>query len=330
MKILFLVDGSLKIGMGHIYRSLNLANELQKKNEIVFLTREKLSSKIFKKYYKTFFIDKNNITKEKNIIKLFFPDLVIIDKLKERKITISNIQSICKNILFIDYRKKNISKNFHGITMLYPTSAFSSEKNSKMKYAIINKEFSKNRISKIKPIVKRIIILQGGSDTYCFTPKIIDSLNTIPQKFDVTVIVGKSFKCWEKLQKSIQNSEQNIRLLKNVPTLAPIVKNHDIAITAGGMTLLELACVGIPSLIVCGEKFEIETANLMQKNNFGINLGFGKNLKKRKISNNLQFLAENYALRKKMRISGQNLIDAKGVIRVKDFIYKNFCNNSKF
>ena len=134
MKILFLVDGSLKIGMGHIYRSLNLANELQKKNEIVFLTREKLSSKIFKKYYKTFFIDKNNITKEKNIIKLFFPDLVIIDKLKERKITISNIQSICKNILFIDYRKKNISKNFHGITMLYPTSAFSSEKNSKMKY----------------------------------------------------------------------------------------------------------------------------------------------------------------------------------------------------
>jgi len=67
MKILFLVDGSLKIGMGHIYRSLNLANEIKEKNEIVFITREKLSFKNFKKYYKTFFVEKNNILKEINL-----------------------------------------------------------------------------------------------------------------------------------------------------------------------------------------------------------------------------------------------------------------------
>lgn len=82
MKILFLADGSLKIGMGHIYRSLTLANELKKENEIAFLTREKLSSQIFKKKYKTFFVSINNFIKEKNIIKNFEPDLVIIDKLK--------------------------------------------------------------------------------------------------------------------------------------------------------------------------------------------------------------------------------------------------------
>ena len=329
MKILFLADGSLKIGMGHIYRSLTLANELKKENEIAFLTREKLSSQIFKKKYKTFFVSRNNFIKEKNIIKNFEPDLVIIDKLKERNITISNIQSITKNIIFIDYTKKNLKRNMHGLTMLYPITGFSSEK-STLKYAIINKNFSKNKIQTIKPVVKNIIILQGGSDTYCFTPKILDSLNNIEQKFCVTVVVGKSFKCWNRLNNSIKNSDHKIRLLSDVPSLAPIMKNHDIAITAGGMTLLELACVGVPSLVVCGEKFETETARLLQKNNFGINLGFGKNLSKRKISNTLQFLAQNYALRKKMRISGQNLIDAKGVTRVKDFIYKNFCNDSKF
>ena len=331
LKILFLTDGSLKIGMGHIYRSLNLANELQKNNKIIFVTREKLSAKIFKKKYKTFFVNKNDITKEKNIISKFDPDLIIIDKLKERNSTISNIRSICNNLLFIDYTKKNIENTFYGITMLYPITGFSSEKYLTLKYSILNKKFSENRVSKIKPIVKKIIILQGGSDTYCFTPKIIDSFNSIPEKFDIAVVVGKSFKCWEKLEKSIKNSKQKISLLNDVPSLAPILKNYDLAITAGGMTLLELACVGVPSLVVCGEKFEIETANLLQKNNFGINLGFGKNLSKKKISRNIEFLKNNYTLRKKMNTHGQKLIDGKGVIRVKEFIYShNFHKNSKF
>ena len=63
--------------------------------------------------------------------------------------------------------------------------------------------------------------------------------------------------------------------------------NIDLALTAGGITLLELACVGVPCLIICGKKFEIETANLLEKNNFGINLGFGKNLSLTKIAKNI-------------------------------------------
>ena len=50
MLILFLADGSSKIGMGHVYRSINLANELKNDYEIIFITREKVSFKFFKKY----------------------------------------------------------------------------------------------------------------------------------------------------------------------------------------------------------------------------------------------------------------------------------------
>ena len=84
LKILFLADGSQKIGMGHIYRSLNLANELKNKNKILFLTREKLSYKIFNKKYKTFFVKKEDRSKENFLIRKINPDLIIVDKLKER------------------------------------------------------------------------------------------------------------------------------------------------------------------------------------------------------------------------------------------------------
>jgi len=331
LKILFLVDGSLLIGMGHIYRSLNLANEIKNENEIIFLTREKLSFRIFKKYYKTFFVEKQNIPKEKNVIKNINPELVIIDKLTERKITIENIQKICKNILLIDYTKKNIKKKYHGVTMLYPYTGFSSQKYNNLKYTIIDKNFSKNRLSKIKKNVKKIIVLQGGSDTYCFTPKIIDSFNLIKKDFEITIVIGASFNCWKKLQKAINNSKKKIHVLHNVKNLNRLLKKYDLAITAGGMTLLELACVGVPSLIICGEKFEIETAKLLEKNNFGKNLGFGKNLSTKQISYHINYLANDYKKRKEMKKYGQKLLDGKGIIRMKKLIQSLEPNNvSKF
>ena len=306
--------------MGHIYRSLNLADELKSKNKILFLTREKISYQIFKKNYKTYFVKKSDINGEKLLIKNLNPNLIIIDKLKERNSTISNVSKICKNIILIDYTKKNIDRKFYGITMLYPHTGFSTQKNISLKYAMINKNFSKNRISKINPTVKKIIILQGGSDTHCFTPKIIDSFNKVDSNFEITVVLGRSFSCSKKLNKSITNSKHKIKILKDVPTLSPILKKFDLALTAGGMTLLELACVGVPCLIICGEKFEIETANLLEKNNFGINLGFGKNLSLTKIAKNIESISVNLTQRKKMRISGQMIIDGEGITRVKDLI----------
>ena len=322
MKILFLVDGSLKIGMGHIYRSLNLANEIKEKNEIVFITREKLSFKNFKKYYKTFFVEKNNILKEKNIIEKINPDLIIIDKLKERNITINNIKKICENILLIDYTKKNIRNKFHGVTILYPETGFSSQNENNFKYTIINKEFSKNTTTKTEKIAKKIIVLQGGSDTYCFTPKIIDSFNLIKKDLEISVIIGESFNCWKKLEQSISNSNKKIKILHNVKNLSKILKKYDLAITAGGMTSLELACVGIPSIIICGEKFEIETAKLLEKNKCGINLGFGKNISSKQISEYVNNLILNFEQRKQMKKQGQKLIDGNGVIRMEKMIKK--------
>lgn len=320
MKILFLADGSIKIGMGHIYRSLNLADEISDKNEIVFLTREKLSFKNFKKYYKTYFVEKKDIKKETIIVKKIDPDLIIIDKLKERNITIKNISKICKNILLIDYTKKNIKNKLHGVTMLYPKTGYSSQKKNDFKFVIINRKFSNNTIPKIRKKVKKIIILQGGSDTYCFTPKIIDSMNYIKNKIEITVIVGQSFHCWKKLNYSVSKSNKKTHVLHNVKNMSSLLKKHDLAITAAGMTSVELACVGIPSLMICGEKFEIETAKLLEKNKFGKNLGFGKNLSRKEISYHVDTLINDFNKRKEMKKYGQKLIDGKGVTRLSKFI----------
>ena len=87
-----------------------------------------------------------------------------------------------------------------------------------------------------------------------------------------------------------------------------------------GMTLLELACVGIPSLIICGERFEIETAKLLEKYGFGKNLGFGKNVSTKKLNSEISAIINDFNTRKSMKLCGQKLIDGNGVFRAKKLV----------
>ena len=100
--------------------------------------------------------------------------------------------------------------------------------------------------------------------------------------------------------------------------------NHDIAVTAAGNTILELACIGIPSVIVCGERFENETAEILAKKHFGINLGFGGDVSEEKISNTVKRLMLNFDLRAKMSSTGKNLVDGKGAMRIVTLL-EGFC-----
>lgn len=315
MKILILADGNLQIGMGHVYRTLNLAKRLHSDHNVIFLTKQSASYKFFKKKYKTFFVKKKTNTRK--ILEIIHPDLIIIDKLTEDEKILDDVSAFHKNILSIDYIGKNRKKINYGITMLYPQTGFSSNKKySGLQYALINKNFVKNKIKKLKKQVNSILITQGGSDTHCFTPKIIHSLNLIKQELKITVIAGPAFSCWNELNYAINNSIHKIHVLHNVKNMSRIFKKQDIAITAGGMTLLELACVGTPSIIVCGEKFEVETAKLLERHGFGINLGFGNKVTQKTIAKSVDNLIKNHNIRNRMKLRGQKIIDGNGIDRI--------------
>lgn len=320
MKIIFVVDGNNKIGMGHVFRSLNLAKKLSNNgHNVIFLTSEQISHKIISKT-NTCIISKN-FTNTRQYFEKFSPDLIILDKLKEYKNNLLFLKLLCP-ILAIDYRGKFQQLIKMGINILYPKSGFNKTPFSNFNYAILNKQFLKHKPKKIKKDVKSIIVLQGGADTHCYTPKIIDSLNTVDYKFKIHVVIGHSFNCWSKLNKSISKSRKSVTLHQNIDKMASLMKKSDIAITAGGNTLLELAFLGIPSIIICAEKFEVETARLMQKSGFGKNLGFGGDISNNQISSNLIKMINNFESRKKMNIFGPRIVDGYGASRIIDIIEK--------
>jgi spore coat polysaccharide biosynthesis predicted glycosyltransferase SpsG len=308
--------------MGHVFRSSNIARVLQRKfkHEILFLTRDPIAKIILEKEFDCQLIQKKSIKKIKNVLQQFQPDLIVIDKLFEDPQTLRMLHQYSK-ILAIDYTGANKKMIEYGVNMLYPESGISNNRSfSGLKYSILNETFASTRPIHVRKKIDSVLVLQGGSDTECFTPKIISALNNINADFKVTVIIGPSFDCWSELDKVLRNNHKPIKILRNVKNMSSVMTKHDLAITGGGMTLLELTHLGIPSMVVCGAEFENETASLIQKKGCCINLGYGASVSEIKITKTAQKLLDDYHKRKSMNRIGKRLIDGKGADRVSQII----------
>ena len=321
-KILIYVNGNKEIGMGHVYRSKNLAEGFKKKKyQIEFLTQTPKIEKIIGKDFK---INKfSNFNYLKKYIDEIDSKIIIIDQLKIKTQLLSLFIKKFNLVVGIDYTGKNKMKLPKCINSLYQISGKQGENTvSNFKFAILNKNFLNKKPIKIKKNPRSILVLQGGSDTHCFIPKILNAINSIPKDIEITTILGPAFSCGKTLSNMEKKLSKKVKILKNIKNMAKEMKNHDIAITGGGLSLLELSRLGIPSIVICSEKFEVETAKMMENEGFGRNLGYYRNITNEKILKNINKLIENYKDRKKMNQKGVKIIDGKGIERVIEQIMK--------
>ena len=173
----------------------------------------------------------------------------------------------------------------------------------------------------IKKHISNILVTQGGSDTYGFTPKIVKSLYPITRNIKLNIILGPNFRNENQLIEALRTSQQSFQLIKGTKDLSQYILDADIAITAGGNTLFECACLGTPAIVVCGERFEIGTSKRLEQLGFGIHLGFGDDVEKEKIYCAVSSVINNYELRLKMSRIGKKIIDGLGIERIRKKIH---------
>jgi len=111
--------------------------------------------------------------------------------------------------------------------------------------------------------------------------------------------------------------------VRNIKNMIPFMISADIAICNAGMTLFELACLGTPTIIICGEMFEEETSAYMENYGFGINLGFGKGLKEHTIFQSVQNFIIDHKCREIMSKRGKEIIDGAGSDRIIEILIQS-------
>lgn len=354
MKIAIRADGGSVIGMGHIMRTLVLAKELSKENDVFYVcivekmhnseihVKERCSEvssleqleklkidnskyiqgikKILYEGFKVILLDENRLI---NGFQEFEADLLITDSYAVNEEYFEETKKIFKRTAYIDDTNKYyfnvdflINQNPDAEDFKYKVSS-----NTKLllgtDHILLRNEF-KNIINKhIKEKVWDIMVTVGGADPYRLTEKILNCTNSLNYKFHV--VIGPSFVDTAFVENFNSN---NVKFYYNA-NMHEIMKKCDMAISTCGSTLYELAACGVPTLGIIIADNQQGIGTKLDKKNVIKCLGWYDKISKGDLIYNINKLANDYILRKSFSEKASKLVDGKGAERIAKVLGEN-------
>lgn len=329
MNILIYTHGNHDVGMGHVYRMLNLAGSLQKKNHAVtFLIPSDKEAVVKVQQYGypliqfpvSFF--ENEKEYEKKICNEY--SCIIVDALAVSEKIIRLLKNKSRFLLSFDNLGEGRYHTDLLINILYkkesPLQKPQKELNN-FEYLLLNPNYSKynTKPKKIPRYIKKILISQGGADTHGIIPQLLYGLDDSTQ-YIFYIVLGPAFQHHSALHDVLRGKKLNYVILEDTTEPWDVFCQMDLAITGGGMTLFELLCLGVPCITLTGERKELETIDAITSMGLVCNFGFYNPKRKNQINEYIQKIANNHEYRKSLSEQSRKIIDGRGCERVVQII----------
>ena len=318
-----------ELGLGHVYRCLNLASEM-KPNKIHFLLEDFGGAKEIVKqqgFHNIQILKKRIQLKEdlkitKNYLKKKKIDLVIVDRyhvkikyLKELKKYVRLV--VISDLHNIEYPADLVVNGFIGFKNETKRNSYGSKCLLGPRYQIIDKRFSE-KYSNIKPTYD-LLVTVGGYDEKNIIDMFLKCFQPYITKIKTKIIVGpvgKKSKLTQTLEKKYPS---RLKILKSTKNMKKEIVFSKFGICSGGITSYEFAAMKKPFAIICAIKHQLITATEWEKKGCALNFGMATGTAKNRISKFLQKIVEGNS---PYRIKKRNLVDGKGVSRVSHEILK--------
>jgi UDP-2,4-diacetamido-2,4,6-trideoxy-beta-L-altropyranose hydrolase len=162
-------------------------------------------------------------------------------------------------------------------------------------YALLQPQYAelRPRTPPRQGAIKNILIYFGGSDQHDLTGMATHAcLQLNRPDIQLNVVMGNSYPHPEKLQQ-LAYTHSNIRLHQNLPSLAPLMLQADLAIGAGGSTSWERCCLGLPAIIVTLAENQIPIAQELHQQKLARWLGNAESVSTPKIQKALGEILNN-------------------------------------
>ena len=310
----FRVDTDRHSGGGHTYRTICLAKEIKKNEKIIFFVNSKTDKFALKVKDDGFQVDEFNNFNKYSIYGC------VIDGYNFKKNEIKSIRSKVKKLVQI-YDYGQVYDNSDLIISSNDNlqlNEYNQKKRIGLKFTIINPKFYEKE-KKINKNVKNVIISFGLIDSKNYTAKVLEIIQK--SKFDlkfenIYVAINSKSKFIPELKKIIKKIKCNVTMKEFGDDLVKVVKSCDLAIGAGGISMCERLCSGIPSIVILSSNNQVEITEKLQKKKAIIKLNFLKIFDKKKFQNSLTEILIDFQKRKNFSKIGRKIFDGNGVIRV--------------
>jgi UDP-2,4-diacetamido-2,4,6-trideoxy-beta-L-altropyranose hydrolase len=287
MKVVFRTDGSTLMGQGHIMRCLTLANALRERAmEIHFVCRTHTGHFCDLIAQRGFVVHRLPLADERvdhlpghtgwlgaswetdaeetrqviqdlgGIVDFLVVDHYAVDHRWEKA-----LRPLATKILVID----DLADRVHDCDLLLDQNFFSdrfTRYDHKVPpecvsllgphYALLQPVYAKlhSQVELWDGPVRRIFVFFGGADTKNLTALSVAAFQELGRRdIYLDVVMTEKSSRYQGIKKAIEGWG-NIRLHGPLPTLGPLMATADLAIGAGGATVWERLCLGLPSVVI--------------------------------------------------------------------------------
>jgi UDP-2,4-diacetamido-2,4,6-trideoxy-beta-L-altropyranose hydrolase len=230
------------------------------------------------------------------------------------------------NVLFIDDMGKAgpycadivLNQNLHANAGMYSRREAYTQLLLGAPYILLRRNFTaRPRINRTARNVQRLLVSMGGSDPGNLTAQILQALHMLDlPNWEGVAIIGKDNQFRQSLNDTILKNRLPIKLSENPPDMAEVMEWSDLAISAGGTTIWELAFMGVPTLAITRAEQERMLISAAAAREIAIDMGMFQSIDSLEIKKEVESLAQDTDRRLRMSKAGPALIDGKGVSRV--------------
>ena len=336
-RVLFRVDGGGQMGMGHVYRSLAVADALRSISnaDICFLMGAEPStglSHISKAGYSVRVLPgdvSSEISTIVEAIRDYSPNIIVNDLPFVEKDYLSALASIGASTI-------NLVDSFADIE---PPSDIASVIISAMQdeqldlddyyagpaFAILRESFQGRAATFLPGDAQRrqIVLSFGGSDPQGLTLKSLQALDLLlaeRPRLDVIVVLGPAFSFRKELDALVGTLGYKPNIFESVEHMAEILSGADLVLCSGGMTVFEIAALGRPGVVLCQNIREERRMAAFVQHGTILHLGLGTEVKEGAICEATRCLLEDEKRLREMSEAGIRLVDGRGAARVASVI----------
>ena len=208
VRIAFRTEGNHQQGMGDLWGSIALADECKKhSDEILFVISggDEAIAVIKERGYQFQTVESTRM--EQEVFRSFCPDVILVNKLNNDAAYIKSLKERADLVVTIDDSGEGAKLADLRVNPLYHVPDAVTDPS----YIALRSEYQgiHGQTKAIRSEVRELLVTQGGSDTYGFTPRIVRSLEGMTIRPHCTVVAGPAFRHESELRAAMEASTLN-------------------------------------------------------------------------------------------------------------------------
>jgi spore coat polysaccharide biosynthesis predicted glycosyltransferase SpsG/CMP-N-acetylneuraminic acid synthetase len=332
-RILFRADGSASIGMGHVYRSLAIADALRQSSraDVAFLMSAEHGDGIrtvARAGYPVRVVAEGHVAAYIDHIRDYAPEILINDLKRIDDSYLRELAHLGATTVNLVDTLDDLEITEHYAQVI--VSVMNEDRETPEgfyggpAYAILRSHFRGQGAKEIREQPRQVLLSFGGSDPQGLTLKAARALDGLPAPVELVAVAGPAFAHRADFEALAGTLGRRVPLIHQAEGhIADLMFDADVVVGSGGMSVYEIAALGTPGIVLAQNAKEDRRMREFSRHGTLEYLGLGTEVDEARLREAVVSLLQDAPRRREMSQRGRALVDGWGAVRAADLVLQS-------